>query len=348
MSAPDITPSSFELLPPAYSSDGVSIDCSSTCLKPVRINLHHDSSYVYGLEDFVVGSIGVSPIHMDLRAGRLGVELLLQTPMKDGNIRSESLANHIISPQDSVLKKGNNYSFPFSLVIPYYTSSGGLLPPSMASRRASSVVYTVRLVIFGDDDTPVPIRSRRINIFPKYYENELREALSMNFYSAYAPNTTLNFMTSSNLKNTLKSKTIGRLCMGTNQTPTISAACRTTLPISLILGFYPSEGKNVLIPRISKIKYQVKVVSSHAGIKLVDVLVKKHFSISNGVQWTQTRGDYSTSISVPISLTEETLQTPSFAYKETGANYTITFTLITNYGGNLTLQVPLLVMASSP
>lgn len=287
------------------------------------VQMELDGSY-YGVDDVIDGQLKLSPRHIDLVAGQLAVELVVQIPSVSRDFTFETLHSYRITVENGRLERNRDYYYPFALRVPYYDEAGDLLPPG----NASGISYFIRVVQIGK--RPVTLKIRRILVCPEYPEDELRESLGLEKCVSSCSSTTLK-------KAFTKS---GQLGISTNGAIVLSSFETSSVP--LVVDF--SSCKH-LPPKIIGINYKVKQYSSSLLCREASCeLANSCLSTSDCIKWIKSDQKHVALLSVPVTL--PSIRIPSFTYRGTSCHYTASITMCTSKG-KIKHKVPILAVTNS-
>lgn len=287
----------------------------------VQIELDSPS---YGVCDVIEGEVKLSPRHIDIVAGQLTVELVVQTPCLRRDFTFETLHSYHIPVENGRLERNHDYYYRFALRVPYYDEAGDLLPPG----NASGVSYFIRIVQIGK--RPMTLKAHRILVNPEYPEEELRESLGLEKCITNCSSTTL--------KNAFT--TSGQLGISTNGALVLSPFQTSSVP--LVIDF--SSCKH-LPPKITGIAYKVKQYSCSLICREVSCeLANSSLTTSDCIKWIKSDQKHVALLSVPVTL--PSIRIPSFAYRGASNRYVVSITISTSKG-KIKHKVPMLAVTSS-
>lgn len=278
----------------------------------------------YGVEDMIEGTLKLSPRQVDIVAGQLVVELVVQIPNMSRGFSLESLDSYLIPIESGRLERNRDYAFPFALQVPYYDETGDLLPPG----NASGISYFIRIVQIGKK--PMTLKAHRILVYPEYPEDELRESLGLEKCITNCSSTPLKkaFTTS------------GQLGVSTNGAVVLSPFQASS--VSLVVDFSSCK---CLPPKITGISYKVKQYSSSLLCREASCeLATSCLTTSNCTRWIKSDQKHVALLSVPVTLPAITV--PSFTYRGTTTRYAVSITISTTKG-KVKHKVPILAVTNS-
>lgn len=213
----------------------------------------------------------------------------------------------------------------FELQVPHCNELAELLLPD----TAAEIDYSV-CVVDSDDGCLFEKSSillfRRIQVLPKYSEDEIREMLDLDYK--------VNCVTTIQLRKLFKS--CGSLQV--QSTECVALQPLETAYISLLLTY--SSGKRVP-PKITKVSYntQLQYTSPAQGRTSRDI--SKDCLSDYNIEWISKTHAYCALLQLPITVPQ--LSVPSFAYRSTSYHYVVRITLETTHGA-IGHNVPVLVL----
>lgn len=310
--------------PPKYGIESLSRGHKSN---GVYMEIGVSNASVYGLDDVIEG-------HVKVRAqkhrvvSKVFMDLVFRQPLNEGALVATTvLAHQSLLPSETMMRKNDTLTFPYSLTVPHLNpANGSMLPPSVDDGSAN-IRYLLRVRVHFSGHTKPAEHSHKVTVFPKYP----KEAVNLNREkkSVEAASSLCN-------RSLLKPKEYGQISLKVVDTPELTI--NSTAVLSLQATFVPKDPSDSP-PEIKRVSYMLRALTKQEDFPMSFKIVAastKDIEDST-LKWSLDNDRYKTNINIPIVLSSVSI--PTYLTADISRTHSLMITLNTNHG-DAKLQIP--------